>query len=217
MGTARLDLGATEELRKEASLYAPWGLALDSGKRQFISDSFNHRVRRVDRGSGAIATAFGKGASGPQGQNACAADLIKPTGLAFEKDDKLVVVDSGAYRVVRCDREKGATAVVAGNGTRGFNGDGGLAINASLDPYAVAVAKNGDLFIADSGNHRIRLVLPRRGHHHVAGTGHPVQGGQWPASTPALEPMNRYQPRGDLLIADANNHRSEGELADLDP
>jgi len=211
IGDGKAGFGGDGGTAKDASLYAPWGLALDSGGSLFISDSFNHRVRLVDRGSGAIATAFGKGASGPQGQNACAADLIKPTGLAFDKDDKLLVVDSGASRVFRCNREKGAIAAIAGNGTRGFSGDGGLATNASLDPYGVAVAKNGDLYIADSGNHRIRLVSAATGViTTVAGTGTPGSGGDnGPASNAGLSnPVGiAISPGGDLLIADSNSHR----------
>ena len=197
---------------RNASLYSPWGLAVDLAGNLLIADSFNHRVRRVDAASGVITTAIGKGSPTKEGSISGGVQvLIRPTAIAVDRDGSFLIVDSGAYQVYRVEPAKGEARTVVGNGTRGFRGDGGLALSASLDPYGVAVGGNGDIFIADSGNHRIRMVNAQTGLiTTVAGTGTPGFGGDGGPATDARlsNPVAiAPSPGGDLLIADSNNHR----------
>jgi sugar lactone lactonase YvrE len=132
-----------------AALNSPNGLAMDSFGNLFISDSGNNVVRRVDAVSGLITTlASGLG-------------LSSPCGLATDSLDNLFIGDWGNNVVRRFNIATGLSAVVAGNETEGFSGDGGPATIAELNhPCGVAVDAAGDLFIADTSNNRIRVVTP---------------------------------------------------------
>ena len=127
----------------------------------YISDEDNHRVYQmlID---GTINVIAGSGTTdgGFSGDGGLAihAQLGYPSGLAIDNNSNLYVADSRNHRVRKIDTS-GIISTVAGNGSEGFSGDGGLAINAQLDwPNDIAFDKNGNLYIADSGNNRVRKV-----------------------------------------------------------
>ncbi|MFO7586795.1 MAG: hypothetical protein R6X22_01870 [Gemmatimonadota bacterium] len=144
----------------ESPLVAPYGVAVDEDGTIFVSESGAARVRSIDS-AGRLATVAGTGDPGFSGDGgpAVEARLALPQGLALGPDG-LYVADSGNDRVRLVRRESGTIATVAGNGVRGFGGDGGRAVDAALNlPEDVAVAPDGGrLFIADTGNHRVRDV-----------------------------------------------------------
>lgn len=77
----------------------------------------------------------------------------------MDHDGNLFIADTGNHRIRRVDAVTGIISTVAGNGSASFTGDGGAATSASLNqPYGIAVATNGDLFIADTANYRVRRV-----------------------------------------------------------
>ena len=143
-----------------AELDAPKGLAVDASGNIYIADSVNNVVRRVTP-AGAISTAVGTGGSGFAGDlgPASAAQLNNPTGLAMDSAGNLYITD-GSTRVRRVFPD-GIILTIAGNGTRGYSGDGGAATSAQLSgPAGIAVASTGALYVADSGNNAIRLLTP---------------------------------------------------------
>jgi hypothetical protein len=112
--------------------------------------------------------------------------LEHPHGLAVGADGALYVVDTGRDQVLR-RLPTGRFVVLAGNGHRGFSGDGGPATNAelSLTNYSgLATGPNGTLYIADSGNDRVREVLSNGSIDTVAGNGN---SGMVLSATPALQ------------------------------
>ncbi|MGH8905996.1 MAG: NHL repeat-containing protein [Egibacteraceae bacterium] len=138
----------------------PIGLAVDAAGNLYIADTFNHQVRRLDLRSGMITTVAGSGVQGPSGDGglATAAQLDRPLGLAVATGGNLYIADSGNHRVRRVDRS-GIITTVAGSGIVGFSGDGGPAAAAQLrGPLGLAVDTGDNLYIADSGNHRVRKV-----------------------------------------------------------
>lgn len=142
-----------------ASLNFSEGVAVDSTGAIYIADSSNHRIRKV--AGGTISTIAGTGASGFSGDGGLAsgAQLSDPHGLAVDVSGNLFIADEGNQRVRRVDAATGIITTVAGNGTPGFNGDGGAATNAQLDePKAVALDGAGTLYICEKGNDRIRKV-----------------------------------------------------------
>jgi len=147
-----------------AQLNYPDALALDSSGNLFIADNFNSRVRRVDAVTGIITTIAGNGTFGFSGDGgaATAASLNGPDGLAFDGGGNLFILDSGYARIRRVDAASGVITTVAGNGARGYIGDGGPALSATLNPFGIAdgLALNGsgDLFFADALNNRIRRI-----------------------------------------------------------
>ena len=143
----------------EAHLDNPSDVAADSAGSLFVADRGNNRIRRVDP-SGKITTIAGTGAGGHSGDGgpAAAADLNDPIGVAVDSLGNLYIANWN--RIRRVDLS-GTITTIAGIGERGHSGDGGPANLARLNaPSDMAVDGHGNIYIADSGNNRIRLLTP---------------------------------------------------------
>jgi sugar lactone lactonase YvrE len=137
-----------------AELNPPLGVAVDSAGTLYIADSYNNRVRKVS--NGVITTVAGTGTQGDNGQ-ATTALLNRPEGVAVDSAGSLYIADTGNNRIRKV--ANGVITTVAGTGTPGFNGDYGPATSAQLNyPYGIAVDSVGNIYIADTGNNRIRKV-----------------------------------------------------------
>jgi sugar lactone lactonase YvrE len=173
----------------------------------------NDRVRAVGT-NGLITTVAGNGTNGFSGDGAAAtnASLSSPAGLAVDAAGDLFISDAQNNRV-RVVGTNGLIGTVAGNGTNGFSGDGGPATNAGLSgPAGLAVDAWGNLFIADSGNKRIRKVSANGLITTVAGNGDAgFYGDGGPATnafleSPAAVAVDLF---GNLFIADSTEHVRE--------
>jgi hypothetical protein len=135
-------------------------VAFDADGNLYISDTLNHRIRRVNAGFTLIETVAGTGAAGYNGDGpATDASLNNPRDIVFGPDGRLYVADEWNDRVRAIDLDAGTITTVAGNGVRTFGGDGGQATAASLNrPTGLEFDADGNLYIADSYNHRIRRV-----------------------------------------------------------
>jgi streptogramin lyase len=149
-------------LATDASIRKSYDVALDSAGNLFIADTHNHAIRKVDATTGIINTVVGQGGSaGFEGDGGLATDakLNSPTGVYVDATGNIYAVDTKNDVVRRVDATTNIINSVAGNGTAGFSGDGGLATLAQLDyPEAVWVDSSGNMFIVDSDNCRIRRV-----------------------------------------------------------
>jgi hypothetical protein len=156
----------------------PVAVVVDRDDNLYISDIGNSRVRKVSA-SGIITTYAGGGnpADGVgDGGPATSARLNWAGGIALDANGNLYFTDDPNHRV-RMVTPAGTISTVAGTGKAGFAGDGGPAAAAQLNmPYAVAVDDAGRLFIADFGNHRIRMVGLDGTISTVAGGGAPADG-----------------------------------------
>ena len=144
-----------------AQLNLPYGLAVDPNGYLYIADLGNNRVRRVSP-AGAIDTYAGRGGQGSSGDGgpATSAQMLSPRNLALDSAGNLYIAEFSGHRIRKVTPD-GRIAAFAGNGIAGFGGDGGPATVAQLAfPAGLAFDRNGDLYIADSGNERIRQVLP---------------------------------------------------------
>ena len=144
----------------EAALFGPCAVAIDSGGDLFVADSRNQRIRKVDA-SGVISTFAGTGdwGYGGDGGRATQARLSFPCGLALDSAGNLYVSDVENHRVRRIEAATGVISTFAGSGEPGFRSDGDLAIKARLTlPTGVAVDPAGAVYVADSGNNRVRWI-----------------------------------------------------------
>ncbi len=142
-----------------ATLSYPSAVAIGRPGEIFISDSLNFRIRKVAV-DGVITTIAGNGREESAGDGGPALRAsVQPGALALDAAGNLFFVDGGT-RVRRIGLD-GIVTAVAGNGTYGFSGDGGPAIEASLSVvYSLAVTPTGDLLLSDSANQRVRKVSP---------------------------------------------------------
>jgi hypothetical protein len=174
----------------------------------------NHGVRRIDRATGIITAYVGNDqcGAGQDGVPAVNSTLCGGGGLAFDSGDNLYVTDATFSRVRRVDAASGIITTVAGNGTQGFSGDGGLAVAAQLfTPFDVAVSRFGDLCISDTNNRRIRRVSASTGViTTIAGNG---SYGASPDGMPAVNvsithPWSvAFDAAGDCYFAEQDTHR----------
>jgi sugar lactone lactonase YvrE len=156
-----------------ASLFRPTSVAVDGRGTLFIADIFNNRIRRVSS-DGVISTLAGTGVAGDSGDDgpAAAATLSWPYGVAVDRAGVVYVADTRNQRI-RCISPDGIIRTFAGDGRRGFGGDGGAATSASLNgPDAVLADSDGNIYIADTGNNRVRKVDARGIITTIAGNGY---------------------------------------------
>jgi len=162
---------------KDAKLNSPSGVAVGADGSVFVTDYYNHRIRKISP-DGIISTIAGTGSTGFSGDNgpAIQAAISSPDGIAVAQDGSVYFVDSGNNRVRRI-QPNGIITSVAGNGAKAFSGDGGPATNASLKfsgnviGGGIAIQADGTLLIADQGNFRVRRVDPAGNILTVAGSG----------------------------------------------
>ena len=189
-----------------AKLSAPRGVGAAPGGAYLIPDTDNDRVRLV-RPDGTIVT-VGPGAG-----------LDRPFAAVAAAGGAILIADTGNDRIRRVSA-KGTVTTVAGNGARGFGGDGGRATRASLNsPHNLAVLPDGGFLIADEGNNRVRRVWPNGTITTIAGTGTGGFSGDGGEATAAeLDQPKALAVLSDLrgyLIADAANSRIRVVSVDL--
>jgi sugar lactone lactonase YvrE len=147
----------------EASLAGPSGLACGEDGTLFIADTFNGRIRAIDPVTGLIRTEVGDGGEYRYQSEveAPSASLSRPSGIAIDRAGNLLLTDSDNHLVRRWNRTTGLIERIAGGGTTGAGGDGGLAVQAGLNyPFGIAVDGDGRILVADTFNHRIREITP---------------------------------------------------------
>jgi trimeric autotransporter adhesin len=155
-------------LATSAALYIPTGVFVDASGNIYIADTYNNCIRMVTKSTGIITTVAGDGSHGYSGEGdgvlATSARLNFPQGVAIDASGNIYIADTRNHRIRMVTKSTGIITTVAGNGTVGFSGDGGLATSATLYiPTGVFVDASGNIYIADTNNNRIRMVTKSTG------------------------------------------------------
>jgi sugar lactone lactonase YvrE len=213
VGTGVAGFSGDNGLAANAQLNGPTQLAFDHSGNLYIADGSNARLRKVDS-AGTITTVAGNGIAGFSGDggSATSASLNYPDGVAVDASDNVYIGDARNNRIRKVDVKTTVITTVAGTGIAGYSGDGGLATNAKLNfPSRPAIDSNGNMYIADVNNHRIRRVDATTGMIvTIAGTG--TAGfsgdGQDAAAANLNYPITvTVDLAGNLYIGDAYNQR----------
>lgn len=213
----------------QAFLDAPSGVALDGEGNVYIADRDDRRIRRVDAVTQRMAAIAGNGRYGFEGDGgpATAARMISPSDVAVDAAGNAYIADTGNHRIRKIDAVAGTIATIAGSGEDCFPrdkvcGDRGDALDTGLfSPSGIAVGLRGDVYVADTGNHRVRRIYPDSINPKqylidtvaggwsldAEGTGYSGDGG--PADAARLnEPQGvTVDWLGNIYIADTSNHR----------
>lgn len=186
-----------------AQISLPTGLTFDAAGNLYIADSGNNLIRRVDK-SGNITSYVG-------GTGPTAGSLLNPTGICFDSAGVLYIANSGLRTIVKFSpsQNNGRVSPVAGIGTPGFSGDGGLATKAQLNnPVGLAIDSAGNLYVADANNHRIREITTDGYIYTIAGNGtigYNGDGGSGSAAALSFPRGVAIGPDGRVYIADTGN------------
>jgi sugar lactone lactonase YvrE len=160
--SAKLDL-----IEGSTTSGAATGVSADAAGSVYFTDGYNQRIRKVAL-DGSISTVAGSGSgiggySGDHGP-AIQAQLNSPHGIAVDAWGNLYIADTANNRIRLVNLNEGMITTVVGTGAAGSGGDGGPAVQAELNaPQGVALDLDGNLYIADTGNNRIRKVDPTSG------------------------------------------------------
>jgi streptogramin lyase len=210
-------LGGDNGPALSALLSYPTSVTLDEEGNIYIADSENGGIRRVDKKTGIISSVVGEGTPGAKTDSSGTPTIrglfVAPVGLTYDGKGSLYVADAFLNRVKRVEVATRKVTIVAGKGVNQFCGDGGPAKEACLNqPAGVAMDADGNVYIADAGNDRIRKVDGKTGIiTTVAGTGQRgFSGDQGPAIKANLGfPTSvAVDPKGRLVFVEPNNNRA---------
>ncbi len=184
------DIAGTDRLMDgkpgtSAPLRDPISVVVDAAGNVYIADTDDNRIRKVSP-SGIITTVAGNGLPGYSGDRgpAASAEINGPAGLALDASGNLLFADRGNGVIRRISSDQ-TINTIAGTGVPGYGGDGGPALSARLQPFALAVDAAGNIYVDDAMNYRIRKIDTQNNINTYAGTGSQGFGGG--INVPALE------------------------------
>jgi len=188
-----------------AAFNAPSALAFDTQDNLYVADEGNHCIRKIEK-DGSVSTFVGTNTEGFADGTRQQARFSAPSGLAFDNNGNLYIADKNNHRIRKVD-PLGNVTTFAGDGTPAHK-DGPGTIAQFHNPTGLAFDNNGNLYIADTGNHRVRKIDPQGNVITFAGDGN----GTWrdgPAANASFFGPSGVlsMPNGDLLVADTQSRR----------
>lgn len=212
-GTGKSGFSGDGGPAREATFNKPHSIALDGKGSLFVCDIGNHRVRRVDLKTGVVTTFTGSGekAVPKDGSSFVNAAVSGPRAIDFTTSGNAILALREGNSVYRLDLAKQQFVHLAGTGKQGYTGDGGPARSATLSgPKGVAIAPNGDIVLADTESHTIRVLRQSSGTiETVVGDGKKHDGPDGdPKSCGLARPHGVcVDSDGNIYIGDSENYR----------
>ena len=166
MGTGEAGFSGDGGPAIEAKMHGPFGVVRASDGCLYVCDTYNHCIRKVDA-KGIVTTVVGKGGQkGYSGDGGLATEALlnEPYEVRVDQRGDMYFVEMMNHVIRKVDVKSGKISTIAGTGERGFSGDGGLAKTARFNrPHSIQFGPNGNLFVCDIGNHRIRKIDMKTG------------------------------------------------------
>lgn len=159
-GTGAASFGGDTGVATNAQLNQPTGLAVDSLGNVYVADTGNNRIREITP-AGIITTIAGNGNNSSSGDSglATAASISSPHGIAIDTNGNLYITDFSSR--LRKVSPSGIIITIAGNGTAGYSGDNGPAVNAQLaTPWGVTVDTSFNVYVSDVNEQAVRVLQP---------------------------------------------------------
>ena len=200
-------------LASEASLNSPHSLQFGPDGSLYICDIGNHVIRRIDMHTGVIRTFAGTGKPGstPDGSPIEGTPLRAPRSLDFDRAGNLWLATREGNQVFKFDLKTGTIHHIAGTGEQGFSGNGGPAKVAKLSgPKGIALDANGNVWLADTESHTVRMVDMRTGNIElILGTGVKGDGSDGdPLQCALTRPHGVFvDADGSVFVGDSEAHR----------
>ncbi|WP_433964810.1 Ig-like domain repeat protein [Tunturiibacter gelidiferens] len=197
-----------------SQLNLPTALATDASGNLYLADTGNHRIREITSSTGLITTIAGTGTQGYSGDgtSAISAAIDSPTGIAVDASSNLYLADTHNHRIRKITSSTGIITTIAGTGLPGFSGDTTPAANATLAlPHGLTADASGNLYLADTANHRIRRIDAITGViTTVVGDGTQTFAGDNGSPTAASldsPTATSFSPANSLTLSDTGNQR----------
>ena len=193
-----------------AQIASPQGIAADNSGNVYFAETSGRRIRKVS--NGIITTIAGVGANVPMGDGgmATSAYFLADSGIVSDGRGTFYVADNN-NDTIRKIAPDGTITTIAGTGVPGYNGDGIPAVQAQLyAPFALALDQQGNLYVSDSRNERVRMINTQGIISTVAGTGTLGYNGDGQPANQAQLATPRgiaFDSKGNLYICDVDNHR----------
>jgi sugar lactone lactonase YvrE len=190
----------------EAKFNQPTGVTVDSAGNVYVADTGNHRIRKISS-AGAVTTIAGSGTAGfADNATGTSAQFNRPFGVAVDSTGNVYVADYDNHRIRKIS-PAGAVSTLAGNGEQGFADGTGAAAKFSV-PFGVAVDSAGNVYVADTGNNRIRKISPVGVVSTLAGSGeYGYADGSLSAAKFATPRGVAVESAGNIYVADFRNNR----------
>jgi sugar lactone lactonase YvrE len=189
----------------EASFNTPQGVAVDASGNVYVSESGNHRIRRITP-SGLVSTLAGSGKPGFADGTGAEASFKSPTGIALDAVGNVYVSDTGNHQI-RKITPSGVVTTLAGSGKPGFQDGQGTKASFNV-PFGLAVDRNGNIYVADMGNQRIRKFTPDGFVTTLAGSGKAgAEDGYSTAASFVLPWGVAIDEFGAVYVSDQGNHK----------
>ncbi|MCM2374042.1 NHL repeat-containing protein [Aporhodopirellula aestuarii] len=213
-GTGKSGFGGDGGPATAATFNQPHSLAFDAAGDLYVCDILNHRIRKIDMTTGVISTWSGTGErkTSSDGSPITGSSLNGPRALAFGPDGKCYLALREGNALLLLDPKANTIQRVAGTGKKGFQGNGGPALQATLSgPKCVSLDAEGNVYLADTESHSIRYLDVKKGTIEVlVGNGRKGDGpdGDDPLACQLARPHGVFVDHdGSIFIGDSENHR----------